>query len=446
MRYKVIEEIVKRNNSQLDSIKWSNISRCSSKEFIIKHKDDPNYLFSWADIAENKNIDLDFVQKYMDYFTKEQVLIQLNKHILVDKEFILCDHHIHLSEEYRRTDLDLTYTSIYTDDNRCSKVCDNYEKFLKDYEPRNNPYNCSSCGDYDYLDNCYSIVNHLYKHLYIDKDKYYILFYKSECYIIKKYQLNIACEILKNNELKTKRIPIGNESILKILSKNKSISLQEKFDTRDTIKWNWRTIMYEHEYEIDLEWYSKIKQYIKEEDLYLFQSNFSDLSHQFLDDILNDKEELELLLRMIDDIYMKKDNEKKEYYKILRDYPSKNELIDKLVKYSKDENTYRVDFKIFTIMASIDKIKQNLNVDWNLNEVFRRKEADFEFLKLLYNYRKENTGCYFGYKIPWDLVSTRSWVTEELILNNLDLPWNIFSERDFDYKFDENFDISDAWN
>jgi hypothetical protein len=430
MRYKVIEEMVKRKQ-HLDLINWNIISRCSSTEFIIKHKDDPNYLFSWVNIAENKNIDLDFVQTYMDYFAKEQVLIQLNKHILVDKKFILSDHHIKLKEEHYISDLDLTYREIYdydydNDNVNCSNICDNYEKFFKDYD------NCPTC--------CIEIKNHLYKHMYITKGKYYILFYKTECFIIKKSQLNIACEIFKNNELITKCIPLGNESIMKKLSKNKSISLQEKFDTKDNINWNWKSIMYEHTSEIDKEWYYKIKEYIKEEDLVLFQSDFEkdlvlfqsdfeDLSHQFLDEILNDEKDLELLLRMVDNIRGK---DKKKYYKILIDYPNKNELIDKLVKC---KETYKVDVGLFTIMASIDKIKQNLHVDWNLNQVFRRKEVDLDFLKLVYYYRKDNIS-YFRYEIPWGVVSSRDWVTDELMLNNLDLPWNIFSERKCDGDFD----------
>lgn len=419
MRYKVIEEFIKRKKG--NELNWCFISEHCSKDFIIKHKDDHDYTFYWAYVAKNKNIDLKFVQENMDYFVRDEICIMLNKKIAVDLDFILKDHHVKLGQNQFIDDI--SYREIEIIYPKCEEVCENYKPFYKEYDPTNNPHDCASCGDYSELYKCSGIQNSIYSSDVI-YDPVYLIDYKKTLYIIDKKYLTKACEILKSGK-KLVSEPDNLYSFMDSLSYNKSISLQEKLDTND-IEWNWEKVYYAHQYEFTKETRDQIK-FLIGKDSYIFkeiESKTLNFSTGFLDEILDGKKDVSYL-----------ENLTKDQVEIIKNYHRKDELIKKILNYE----GYKTYFMIKSVSSLCDTeyIKNNLDEKWDFETVFEKKEADFEFLKFVYNSDVSKF-------IPWKIVSKKRWVTDELIIENLDMPWEIYEKTD-DWSSDKNFDVSDSW-
>lgn len=402
----LIEKLV-INGVTINERTWEFLSKNMPLDFIEKHIH--NYPFNMINLAKNENLTIYFVNKYIHLFQKDKIIYQLSHKISIDLESIKIDPHVKLSEFTIEDDISFTSLSFI----ECGKedgLCEFYQKFYKPYDSKNNPHDCDSCGDYDYIGECYQMIGRLYIQNYFDEKNYVLIVYKDILYLVSEKFVKFAIDILRTENIKQEfyRYYSEDNNFMSSLSENKGISFQEKFDTKEIYDWQWGKI------KVNKEQYILIKDLLKEEDLK--ENILYDFDTIFLDNIVNKNIDISIFFEKIrEDIDLS----------VLNTYDKKIDLFKLLIhgKYRKFEvNKYLLDY------IPIDFILNNINFDWKWENVFKRKNISFSMLKKIYKVVSErNKDENYNYTLNWSEITRLQFVTKDLILKNPELPWDLVS-------------------
>lgn len=136
-------------------------------------------------------------------------------------------------------------------------------------------------------------------------------------------------------------------------------------------------------------------------------------SLELLEDILDSKKNV----RLLDDL------QELIPYETINNHPRKYELLDKILKYNSEQSRMSPELtQLLLYISDIEYIKKNVKgFSSYMQSIFERKEADFELVKIM---------CeeYMVASVPWKIVTRKPWATDELILQNFHMPWDIYDE------------------
>lgn len=420
--YNLIENMVEAERE----INWSMVSKNAKIDFIEKHLDDPRYLFNWDDIASNIHITIDFVKKYYSYFIKEDVIAESSKYVIDDIDFIRNDKkHVEILGEEEYKQICITKLQFVTCENN-GEICENYEKFRTPYNPRNNPYDCDSCGDYDHRDSCYDVmVKDLYDRRRFYKD--HALFnFKDKLYIVPYEYAEVAVDLLlaglkinkpdKGGSIRT----FMDKNILTVLTQNPGISIEDQLETKDVIAWDWDA--YQYNTRITKEQFEQIRPLMDECKREYLDEYFTEVNHELLDKVLNNEIEVSFFTAVLATKSYDK-NTDDAVLQVLKSYDKIQKLIKKLVDDYPQNIRYDF-FYTFSDIVSFDTVLENLDIDWNLPKLVDRDDITFDIIKKIHEYRSRTNKSFMS-NLSYGQISAKDWVTEDLVLQNLDFPWSL---------------------
>lgn len=381
--FELIEELFLKKKELID---WSYVTRqVEDMKFVELYIDEYNYPFDFEVLASNKNLTIDFVIRYIDYFKKYEISAQLNKRIDEDIEFILDDPHVSLKN--KKTYRGVVYYEFKHKYNcKDEEICDYYKKTASEYYGDHEPgeVNCDLiCHDLYGNDNDYTLS---------------LILYNNNVYIVHQNLTETAIDMLISND----KVPTYTYlyGVFLNLSLNPYISLQTKLNTRHIISWNFDAIMKRCSY-------TERKQIEK---IYTIDNNHKEI----FDKIIEDKTRWKLFIEKLK-------NSKQETEDALKEYSKREELID-LVMSQFDLDYYLFWCDDISDILSIEFIQNHLDYKyWNFDKILSRDDITFEFCKKLSYFAKESKEK----EIDFRKMHTASFVTKELIMENLDFPWDL---------------------
>ncbi len=384
--FELIEELFLKKKELID---WSYVTeQIEDMKFVEEHIDEYEYPFDFEVLASNKNLTIDFVIRYIDYFKRYEISAQLNQHISENMEFILEDPHVSLKNKkiYRGTEYYEFKQKYSCKDEESYGICEYYKKIASEYYGDHEP------GEVD----CGLICHDIYGN---DHDyPLSLISYNNNAYIVHQNLTEYAIDILINND----KVPTYTYlyGVFLNLSLNPYISLQTKLDTRHIISWDFDAIMKKCSY-------TERKQIEK---IYNIDNNHKEI----FDKILEDKTKWKLFIEKLK-------NTTQETKDALKEYNKREELVD-LVMSQFDLDHYWFWCDNISDILSIEFIQNHLDYKyWNFDKILSRDDLTFEFCKKLSHIAKESKER----EIDFRKMHTASFVTKELILENLDFPWDL---------------------
>lgn len=297
--------------------------------------------------------------------------------------FVSNDHHVSLKNKkkyrgYYYFDYSFTHSNCKYDD----ILCDYYKNI--DLE-KNWDENELDCGVAGYL---------IYK---AREGEVNLILYKDQLYLIDKNLTEKAIDIL----IETKRITASYRfnNLFDILSLNPCISLKDKLETRHLVKWNFALILGKADTEMRIFIKVSLGIDINEENKKLFNEILRDNSKwkSFIDALRESKEDI------ID---------------TLKIYDKKEELIEIIIKEFNLEH-YSCWCQNISHVMSIEFIEKHIgDCDWDFENILKREDLTFEFCKKLSLLKPRYEG-----QIDLRPMHNAHFITKDLVLNNLDFPW-----------------------